>query len=112
MGEADREDLEFASWDEVRAELAELGTAEQLRRARGELHAYLHAYRLAEARKRRHLSQAQVAAAMGVTQGRISQIEHGELGDAEVDTLKRYAAALGGKLRLLVDFGDDVVQIA
>lgn len=104
--------VEFASWEEVQAELAEFGSREQLERAKGELRAYLHAYKLAEARKRRHLSQAQVAAAMGVTQGRVSQIEHGELGDAEVDTLRRYAAALGGQLRLLVDFGDDLVQIA
>lgn len=106
------EDVEFASWDEVRAELAGFGTPDQLERAKLELQAYLHAYKLAEARKSRHLSQAEVASAMGVTQGRVSQIEHGELGDAEVDTLRRYAAALGGQLRLLVDFGDDLVQIA
>jgi predicted XRE-type DNA-binding protein len=112
VGNADKKAVEFASWDEVRAELATLGPAEQLERAKRELRAYLHAYRLAEARKRRRLSQAQVAEAMGVTQGRVSQIEHGELGDAEVDTLKRYAAAIGGQLRLVVDFGDDLVQIA
>jgi predicted XRE-type DNA-binding protein len=112
MGDLDRDDAEFATWEQVRAELAQFGTEEQLDRAKRELQAYLQAYRLAEARKRRRLSQAQVAAAMGVTQGRVSQIEHGELGDAEVDTLKRYAAALGGQLRLLVDFGDHIVQIA
>ncbi len=48
---------------------------------------------------------------MGLTQGRVSQIEHGHLGDAEVETLARYAAALGGRLRLLVDFGDELIQI-
>jgi predicted XRE-type DNA-binding protein len=109
---AKNQDVEFTSWDDIRAELAQLGTEEQLERAKHELRAYLRAYKLAEARQRRHLSQAQVAAAMGVTQGRISQIEHGELGDAEVDTLDRYAAALGGQLRLLLDFGDDLMQIA
>jgi hypothetical protein len=49
---------------------------------------------------------------MGVTQGRVSQIEHGDVGVAEVDTLARYIEALGGRMRIVADFGDDLVQIA
>lgn len=43
--------VEFASWDEVQAELAEFGSREQLERAKRELKACLHAYKLAEAHR-------------------------------------------------------------
>lgn len=105
-------ETEFSDWRELRAEIAEHVTSEELEEARRELRAWERAYRLAEARKRRHLTQVEVAQAMGLTQGRVSQIEHGELGDAEVDTLARYASAIGGKLRLVFDFGDEMIQIA
>jgi transcriptional regulator with XRE-family HTH domain len=52
------------------------------------------AHRLAEMRQRRGLTQRQVAQAMGVTVGRISQIENGNL--AGIDVLDRYVSALGG----------------
>jgi|SRR5215475_11326507 len=103
---------EYADWDDLRAEITEGVGADRVEAARQDLHAWLRAYNLAEARRRRHLTQAEVAKAMGLTQGRVSQIEHGSLGDAEVETLVRYAAALGGRLRLLVDFGDELIQIA
>ena len=45
-------------------------------------------------RKRRGLTQRQVAQAMGVTVGRVSQIENGEL--AGIDVLDRYVSMLGG----------------
>jgi DNA-binding XRE family transcriptional regulator len=104
-------EIEYIDWDDLRAEIAEQVGPERLKAARQELHAWERAYHLAEARRRRHLTQSQVAKAMGLTQGRVSQIEHGQLGDSEVETLARYAAALGGKLRLFVDFGDDLIQI-
>ena len=50
-------------------------------------------HRLAEMRERRGLTQRQVAQAMGVTGGRVSQIENGEL--AGIDVLDRYVSALG-----------------
>lgn len=105
-------EVEYTDWSDLREEIADQVGADRVEAARQDLRSWLRAYNLAETRKRRHLTQAQVAEAMGLTQGRVSQIEHGELGDAEVETLARYAAALGGKLRLLVDFGDEMVQIA
>lgn len=104
--------IEFSDWEELRNEIAEEVGPERIAAAHAELRTWLRAYHLAEARKSRHLTQAQVAAAMGITQGRISQIERGQVGEAEVETLARYAAAIGGRLRLLVDFGDDLIQIA
>ncbi|WP_405961339.1 helix-turn-helix domain-containing protein [Streptomyces sp. NBC_00024] len=64
-------------------------------------------HRLAELRKRQHTTQVQVAEAMGVTQARVSRIEKGQLERSEVDTLAAYVKALGGKLKIVADFGDE-----
>lgn len=61
--------------------------------------------RLAELRKRREMTQEQVAAHMGVSVARVSQIESGNV--STQDVLARYIAALGGTLRLVADFGDE-----
>jgi transcriptional regulator with XRE-family HTH domain len=53
-------------------------------------------YQLAEERKRLGFTQAGLAEIMGVSPGRVSQIERGEV--ATVEALATYVAALGGKL--------------
>ncbi|WP_436786267.1 helix-turn-helix domain-containing protein [Yinghuangia sp. YIM S10712] len=65
------------------------------------------AHRLAEVRKRQHTTQVQVAKAMGVSQARVSRIEKGQLERSEVETLAAYVKALGGKLKIVADFGDE-----
>ncbi|MGC5014593.1 helix-turn-helix domain-containing protein [Streptosporangium sp. DT93] len=67
------------------------------------------AWRLAEMRKRRGLSQNQVAQSMGISVGRVSQIEKGDVSTREV--LDRYVAALGGTLMLVADFGDEQLKV-
>ncbi|MDQ1308345.1 MAG: hypothetical protein QG671_4179 [Actinomycetota bacterium] len=67
-------------------------------------------WRLAQIRKRRGLTQDQVATRMGVSDARVSQIENGEV--ATQDVLARYVAALGGSLKLIADFGDEQLKIA
>jgi DNA-binding XRE family transcriptional regulator len=67
-------------------------------------------WRLAELRQRRTLTQAQVADRMGVSTARVSQIESG--GVSTQDVLQRYVEALGGTLKLIVDFGDEQLKIA
>ncbi|WP_442932670.1 helix-turn-helix transcriptional regulator [Micromonospora sp. NBC_00821] len=69
-------------------------------------------FHLAEERKRLGLTQRQVAELMGVTPGRVSQIENGDLEANEVATLSRYARALGARMRIIFDYGDDLRQIA
>jgi predicted XRE-type DNA-binding protein len=44
---------------------------------------------------------------MGVSQARVSKIENGQLERSEVDTLAAYVKALGGKLKIIADFGDE-----
>lgn len=101
---------EFYHWDEVRAELGGDDEAYEAERARTD--AWVSAFHLAEERKRLGLTQRQVAEIMGVTPGRVSQIENGDLDVNEVATLSRYANALGARLRIIFDYGDDLRQIA
>ena len=49
-------------------------------------------------------TQVEVAAAMGTSQDRVSKLEHGD--DALVSTLRKHVRALGGELRLMVEFPD------
>jgi DNA-binding XRE family transcriptional regulator len=67
-------------------------------------------WRLAEMRKRRSLTQEQVATRMGVSIARVSQIERGDV--STQDVLNRYITALGGTLKLIADFGDEQLKIA
>ena len=67
-------------------------------------------WRLAELRKRREMTQEQVAARMGVSVARVSQIEAGDVSTQEV--LSRYIGALGGTLKLIADFGDEQLKVA
>ena len=93
------------NWREVRAEAVK--NEERVAAHRDRLRNEVRAARLAEARQRRDLTQAAVAAAMGVSQARVSAIESGKVSSAEVATLARYVAALGGRLELVADFGDE-----
>jgi DNA-binding XRE family transcriptional regulator len=67
-------------------------------------------WRLAEMRKRRGMTQEQVAVRMGVSIARVSQIESGDV--STQDVLNRYVSALGGTLKLIADFGDEQLKIA
>lgn len=64
----------------------------------------IEAYKLAQIRKLKDLTQASVAQSMGVSQKRISELERGELGSMRLDTLSRYAESLGGKLVASIEF--------
>ncbi|MGA6206452.1 hypothetical protein ACPESR_17080 [Nocardia testacea] len=46
---------------------------------------------------------------MGVSPGRVSQIEHDEV--ATVEALAAYVSALGGKLELLADIGGHLLKM-
>jgi DNA-binding XRE family transcriptional regulator len=102
---------EFQDWDDIRAELYD-GDDAALAAERGRTEAWMGAFHLAEERKRLGLTQRQVAELMGVTPGRVSQIENGDLDVNEVATLSRYARALGARMRIIFDYGNDLRQIA
>jgi predicted transcriptional regulator len=97
-------------WEDLERELhaagvtpgeIEAGAREILARARG--------HQLAETRKHLRIGQKDIAAAMGVSVARISQIEHGEVTSFEV--IARYIEALGGRLDLVADFGGKTIRL-
>jgi len=70
--------------------------------ARGEV--LLREVTLREVREAVKRTQVEVAAATGTSQDRVSKLEHSD--DALVSTLRRHIRALGGELRLMVEFPD------
>lgn len=102
----------FANWNDIRAEHVERAGGEAAVEAgKRELLAEVLGHRLAEVRRARSMTQQQVADKMGVTKGRVSQIEQGEISGHDV--LARYAAALGGRLHQAIYFDDgDITPIA
>ncbi len=72
--------------------------------------AYVQGWNLAQMRKDAGITQVQLAQALGVTQSRISAIEHGDPDSMALTTIRTYIEALGGKLRLAAEFGDHQVQ--
>lgn len=95
------------NWDDLRSELIEPADERDIARHSSQMLAEERAHRLADARKRRHVSQRNLASAMGVSQARVSAIERGKLDRAELSTLAAYVTALGGKLEIVADFGDE-----
>lgn len=98
----------FRRWDRE-AYIERVGGEAEAERRRKALMARQSGERLAEERKRQGLTQSQLAEAMGVTPGRVSQIERGEV--ATVEALARYIEALGGRLDLIANFDDHMLTV-
>jgi transcriptional regulator with XRE-family HTH domain len=64
---------------------------------------------LAEARRRRGVSQAAIAEALEVSQPNISRIEQQD--DVYLSTLARYVAALGGHLEIQAVFPEETITL-
>ncbi len=100
------------AWHDIRAEHVERAGGEAaVEVGKRQILAEVVGHRLAEIRRTRGLTQQQVADRMGVTKGRISQIERGRVSGQDV--LARYARALGGRLHQAIYFDDgDITAIA
>jgi DNA-binding XRE family transcriptional regulator len=72
----------------------------------------IRAYRLRELREAQNLTQVELAQRLGVSQNRISRIEHGDVERSQLDTLRKYVEAVGGRLRVEVELDDARIQIA
>jgi hypothetical protein len=48
---------------------------------------------------------------MTVAQPRVSQLERGDLSHSELGTIRAYVESLGGHLRTVADFGDQLITI-
>ncbi len=74
--------------------------------ARAEMLDEIISYNLAEVRKLRDQTQAALAEELGITQAAVADTEHRE--DLRVSTLRAFIEALGGRLRILAVFDDDL----
>jgi ribosome-binding protein aMBF1 (putative translation factor) len=97
-------------WEDLERELHAAGVSPaEIETGARQLLARAHGHQLAETRKQLGLGQKQVAATMGVSVARVSQIEHGEITSFEV--IARYVEALGGRLDLVADFSDRAIRL-
>ena len=101
------------SWSEVRATATASGLIDEkdVDEARAQLHDMVRAQRLADIRKRHSISQSGLSKRMKISQARVSKIENGDLSHTELGTLESYVEALGGKLRIVADFGDSAIEV-
>ena len=99
-------------WSDIRAEhVARAGGEEAFASGKEQLLNELIGQRLAEIRRARGLTQQDIATRMGVTKGRISQIEQGHI--AGNDVLARFVVAVGGRLHQAIHFDDgDIAAIS
>lgn len=107
---------EYAKWKDVKAKARMVDPRTDAERAAGvaaardRREAYIRGHQLAEMRKAAGLTQVDLAEALGVSQARISKIEHGEI--AGIDTIKAYVTALGGTVDVVVTLGDRTWKVA
>lgn len=74
--------------------------------------AEVRAYRLRELRELAGLTQTQLAERIGVGQRQVSKIEHGDLENAKLGTIRGYLEAVGGGLSVEFVMGDERVKVA
>lgn len=74
--------------------------------------AQVRAYQLRELRELAALTQNDVAERIGKGQRQVSKIERGDIERTQVDTLRRYAEALGGTLHVEIQVGGRRMAIA
>jgi phage shock protein A len=87
------------------------GSADEVEAGAAALVARNRARTLAGQRARLGLSEREVAERMSVRPERVAAIEHAEAGATEVRTLARYVEALGGRLEIIADFGEERVVL-
>src|SRR5258707_3047232 len=96
----------YAKWSDVKAkgQEADPRTSEEQSAgkaaARERREAYARGHQLAEMRAAAGLTQVELADALGVSQARVSKIEHGEI--SRIEVLRAYVAALGRSVDVVV----------
>ena len=106
----------YSSWNEVKARGQALDPrtpedqAEGKAAARERTDAYIRGHQLAEIRTAARITQAELADVLGVSQARISKIEHGEI--SGIDIVRAYVTALGGTINVIASLGDRSWKVA
>lgn len=81
-------------WREIRRK----GTPEEEAEIAAEVREILRENALTQLRRRHEISQHELAAALGISQSRVSEIERAD--EPQIATVRRYIEALGGELIL------------
>ena len=105
----------YSNWSDVRAKgraadprpPAEQAAGKAVARERQE--AYIRGQQLAEMRQAAEITQADLAISLGVSQARVSKIEHGE--NSGIDVVRAYVDALGGHLDVIASVGGQTWQL-
>lgn len=94
-------------WSEIRNQRPR--TPEQEAEIAEEVRAILRENALMQLRRRREITQQELAAALGVSQVNISRIEHED--EPQLSTMRRFVEALGGELIVQVRIGDETFDL-
>jgi DNA-binding XRE family transcriptional regulator len=106
----------YSKWSDVKATGRALDPRTGEKQAAGKAaagerrEAYVRGHQLAEMRTTAGVTQAELADALGVSQARISKIEHGEI--SGIDVVRAYVAALGGSIDVVARLGDRTWKVA
>jgi DNA-binding XRE family transcriptional regulator len=106
----------YSKWSDVKAKGRALDSRTGEEQAAGKTaarerrEAYVRGHQLAEMRTTAGLTQAELADALGVSQARISKIEHGEI--SGIDIVRAYVTALGGSIDVVARLGDRSWKVA
>jgi DNA-binding XRE family transcriptional regulator len=106
----------YSKWNDVKARgrEADRRTAEEQAlgkaAARERREGCVRGHQLAEMRTTAGVTQAELAAVLGVSQARISKIEHGEI--SGIDVVRAYVSALGGSIDVVARLGDRSWKVA
>jgi DNA-binding XRE family transcriptional regulator len=94
-------------WSEIRAQRKR--TPEDEAAIAAGTRAILRENALMRLRRQQHLSQEELAAALGVSQENVSRIER--TGEPQIDTIKRFVEALGGELIVQARIGGETFDL-
>jgi DNA-binding XRE family transcriptional regulator len=106
----------YSKWNDVKAQASEVDPRTSEEQAAGKAaarehrEAYVRGHQLAEMRTTAGVTQAELADALGVSQARISKIEHGKV--SGIDIVRAYVAALGGSIDVVARLGDRTWKVA
>ena len=101
--------MKTKSWADIQR--AKGKTDEQIEAGRRQARAELLEMDLAALREAAGLTQKEVAAAAGMTQPSISQLEAQDGGRIMIDTLRKYMHALGGEIEVVAVLGNKRVTL-
>ena len=101
--------MKVANWEELKK--SRPINEERVKKLAKKMLAQMEAYRLAELRKEKDLTQKEMAQKLKVNQSNISRLERGLFERTEIGTLGAYINALGGTIEIHAKIGKVTYRI-